>query len=32
MCPWELVPNRYKLFPPDYFDQIEMNDFTMLSN
>jgi len=28
----ELVPNWYKIFPPDHFGQAEMNDSTMLSN
>jgi len=29
---WELVPNWYKLLPPDHFGQAVMNDSIMLSN
>ena len=29
---WELVPKWYKTFPPDYIDQVEIKNSTMLSN
>jgi len=29
---WELLPDWYKIFPPDHFGQAKMNDSTMLSN
>jgi len=29
---WELVPNWYKIFPPDYFGQMEINNSTILKN